>query len=101
MLYFPGVKKISSTINRNKMDLSVVELGTRVVKYLLEGLAVAVAMVVIPRRVPSLEEIVSVSVVAALVFAILDLLAPSVGLTARQGAGFGLGAKLVGFPGGA
>ena len=80
------------------MDLSVVELGTRVVKYLLEGLAVAVAMVVIPRRVPTLEEIVSVSVVAALVFAILDLLAPSVGLSARQGAGFGLGAKLVGFP---
>lgn len=82
------------------MDLSVVELGTRVVKYLLEGLAVAVAMVIIPRRVPSLEEIVSVSVVAALVFAILDLLSPSVGLTARQGAGFGLGANLVGFPGG-
>jgi hypothetical protein len=83
------------------MDLSVTELVTRVVKYLLEGLAVAVAMVVIPRRVPSLEEIVSVSVVAAVVFAILDLLAPAVGLTARQGAGFGLGANLVGFPGGA
>jgi len=83
------------------MDLSVTELVTRVVKYLLEGLAVAIAMVVIPRRVPSLEEIVSVSVVAAVVFAILDLLAPSVGLTARQGAGFGLGANLVGFPGGA
>jgi ABC-type Co2+ transport system permease subunit len=82
------------------MDLSVVELGTRVVKYLLEGLAVAVAMVIIPRRVPGLEEIISVSVVAALVFAILDLLSPSVGLTARQGAGFGLGANLVGFPGG-
>ena len=82
------------------MDLSVTELVTRVVKYLLEGLAVAVAMVVIPRRVPSLEEIVSVSVVAAVVFAILDLLAPAVGLTARQGAGFGLGANLVGFPGG-
>lgn len=82
------------------MDLSVTELGTRVVKYLLEGLAVAVAMVIIPRRVPTMEEIVSVSVVAALVFAILDLLSPSVGLTARQGAGFGLGANLVGFPGG-
>ena len=80
------------------MDLSVTELVTRVIKYLLEGLAVAVAMVIIPRRVPSLEEIISISVVAALVFAILDLLSPSVGLTARQGAGFGLGAKLVGFP---
>jgi hypothetical protein len=83
------------------MDLSVTELVTRVIKYLLEGLAVAVAMVVIPRKVPSLEEIISISVVAALVFAILDLLSPSVGLTARQGAGFGLGANLVGFPGGA
>jgi len=82
------------------MDLSVTELVTRVIKYLLEGLAVAVAMIVIPRRIPTLEEIVSVSVVAALVFAILDLLSPSVGLTARQGAGFGLGANLVGFPGG-
>ena len=82
------------------MDLSVTELTTRVIKYLLEGLAVAVAMIVIPRRIPTLEEIVSVSVVAALVFAILDLLSPSVGLTARQGAGFGLGANLVGFPGG-
>jgi hypothetical protein len=35
---------------------------------------------------------------AAAVFAILDVLAPSVGVTARQGAGFGLGANLVGFP---
>ena len=41
----------------------------------------------------------SVSVVAAVVFAILDVLSPSVGLPARQGAGFGLGANLVGFPG--
>lgn len=81
------------------MDLSATEVVTRVIKYLLEGLAVSVAMIIIPRRVPQLDEIVSVSVVAALVFAILDLLSPSVGLTARQGAGFGLGANLVGFPG--
>ena len=82
------------------MDISVTEIVTRVIKYLLEGLAVAVAMIIIPRRIPQLEEIISISVVAALVFAILDLLSPSVGLTARQGAGFGLGANLVGFPGG-
>ena len=81
------------------MDISVTEIVTRVIKYLLEGLAVAVAMIIIPRRIPQLEEIISISVVAALVFAILDLLSPSVGLTARQGAGFGLGANLVGFPG--
>ena len=74
------------------------ELITRAIKYLLEGLAVAVAMTIIPRKVPNLEEIVIVAAIAAVVFAILDLLSPSVGLTARQGAGFGLGANLVGFP---
>lgn len=82
-----------------QMDgFSGAELLTRAIKYFLEGLAVAVAMVIIPRKVPQVEEIVVVAVVAAVVFAILDLLSPSVGLTARQGAGFGLGANLVGFP---
>jgi hypothetical protein len=81
-------------------SISATELLTRVIKYFLEGLAVAVAMVIIPRKVPNVEEIIVVAVVAAVVFAILDLLSPSVGLTARQGAGFGLGAHLVKFPGG-
>jgi hypothetical protein len=45
-----------------------------------------------------MDEIVSVAVVAAAMFAVLDALAPSVGVTARQGAGFGLGANLVRFP---
>ena len=78
---------------------SASELLTRVIKYFLEGLAVAVAMIIIPRKTPQMEEILTVAVVGATVFAILDMLSPSVGLTARQGAGFGLGANLVGFPG--
>jgi hypothetical protein len=77
---------------------SAAELLTRAIKYFLEGLAVAVAMVIIPRKSPNWEEIFVVGLVAAVVFAILDLFSPSVGLTARQGAGFGLGANLVGFP---
>ena len=84
---------------KDLMDgLSISELVTRVIKYFLEGLAVAVAMTIIPRKTPDVEEIVVVAFVAAAVFAILDLLSPSIGLTARQGAGFGLGANLVGFP---
>ncbi len=79
---------------------SFAELMTRALKYFLEGVAVALAMVIIPRKMPSFEEVFLISVVAAVVFAILDLLSPSVGLTARQGAGFGLGAHLVKFPGG-
>jgi hypothetical protein len=72
------------------------ELASRAIKYFLEGLAVAVAMVIIPRKVPNVEEILTVSVVAAVVFAILDLLSPSVGLTARQGSGLALGSQLAG-----
>jgi hypothetical protein len=72
------------------------ELASRAIKYFLEGLAVAVAMVIIPRKVPNVEEILTVSVVAAVVFAILDLLSPSIGLTGRQGAGFSIGSQLVG-----
>jgi ABC-type Co2+ transport system permease subunit len=77
---------------------TVTELVTRVVKYFLEGLAVALAMVIIPQKKLNLEEILAVAIIAAVTFVLLDLLAPSIGLTARQGAGFGLGAKLVGFP---
>ncbi len=77
---------------------SASELLTRVIKYFLEGLAVAVAMIIIPRKTPQMEEVLTIAVVAATVFAILDMLSPSIGLTARQGAGFGLGANMVQFP---
>ena len=76
--------------------LNVAELASRAIKYFLEGLAVAVAMTIIPRKVPQVEEILTVSVVAAVVFAILDLLSPSIGLSARQGGGLAVGSQLVG-----
>jgi hypothetical protein len=74
------------------------EFVNRALKYLLEGLAVAVAAIYIPKKSLPLGEIAALALVAAAVFALLDVLAPSVGVTARQGAGFGLGANLVGFP---
>lgn len=74
------------------------EFVNRALKYLVEGLAVAVAAVFIPKKALPLEEIAALALVAAAVFALLDVLAPAVGVTARQGAGFGIGANLVGFP---
>lgn len=62
-----------------------------VVKYLLEGLAVAVAAYYIPRRTVDLKEIGIIALTAAAVFAVLDQFAPSVALGARQGSGFGIG----------
>ena len=45
------------------------------------------------------DEVLMIAVVASATFAILDMYAPTIGHTARQGAGFGIGAGLVGFPG--
>ena len=77
---------------------STSEIRNRCIKYLVEGLFVAVAAIFIPKRTLPPEEIVSLAIVAAAVFAILDVVSPSIGYSARQGAGFGLGANLVGFP---
>lgn len=78
------------------MDIG--EIVTRVIKYLIEGLVVAGAAIFIPRRALPFDEIGTLALVAAAVFAVLDLVSPSIGVTVRQGAGFGLGANLVGFP---
>jgi hypothetical protein len=76
------------------------ELVKRVIKYLVEGLMVAIAAYAIPKRSLNLEEIALIALTAAATFSILDTYVPSIGVTARSGAGFGIGANLVGFPGG-
>lgn len=78
--------------------LDLGDLVTRVVKYILEGLAVAVAAALFPGKALRYGEIAMLGLTASAVFAILDIYAPSVGSSARTGAGFGIGANLVGFP---
>jgi ABC-type Co2+ transport system permease subunit len=78
----------------------VTELVKRIIKYLIEGLMVAIASFAIPKRSLNLEEIALIALTAAATFAILDTYIPAMGVTARSGAGFGIGANLVGFPGG-
>lgn len=78
--------------------VNVSDLVSRLVKYALEGLAVAVAAYLLPGKVLRLSEIGMIALVALATFAILDTYAPSVGASARTGAGFGIGATLVGFP---
>lgn len=72
------------------------------VKYGIEGLAVAIAAYFFPKfmggKVLRMSEIGMIALVALATFAILDIYAPSVGASARTGAGFGIGAGLVGFP---
>ena len=80
--------------------INVGELVKRIIKYLVEGLMVAIAAYAIPKRSLNMEEIVLIALTAAATFSILDTYVPSMGVTARSGAGFGIGANLVRFPGG-
>jgi hypothetical protein len=70
----------------------------RVIKYLVEGLFVAIAAIYIPKQSLPVGDVLCLALVAAAVFAILDVVSPMIGHSARQGAGFGMGANLVGFP---
>ena len=80
------------------LDLS--ELVKLAIKYLFEGFIVSIAAFAIPKRSLNLDEIAMIALTAAATFSILDTYIPSMGVNARSGAGFGIGANLVGFPGG-
>ena len=80
----------------NLLDLT--ELFRRLVKYLVEGIIVGIAAALVPKTPLKIEEIVLISIPAAATFAILDAFVPAIGVSARTGAGFGIGANLVRFP---
>jgi len=81
------------------------EIGRRLIKYLIEGVVVGLACWFIPKKQKngksalSIEEVLMISFVAAAIFAITEMYAPSIGASVRTGAGFGLGAGIVGWPG--
>ena len=74
------------------------ELVKRAIKYLVEGLMVALAAYAIPKKSLQLDEVCLIALTAAATFSILYTYVPSMAQPARSGAGFGIGANLVGFP---
>ena len=66
-----------------------------ILKYILQGAAIAIAAHYIPKKNLSIREVVNIAMTGALVLFILDLLAPSIGSSTRTGAGFGIGQGLV------
>lgn len=65
------------------------------VKYILEGLAVAFVSHYVSGGNLSTQEILVLGMTAAVTFMVLDWFAPSVAIGARQGSGFAIGRKLV------
>ena len=78
--------------------LDVGELVKRALKYFIEGIIVALAAFVIPSKKLRLDETLLIALTAAATFSILDTYLPSLAVSARSGAGFGIGANLVHFP---
>ena len=79
-------------------QLDFAELIKRAVKYLVEGFMVAVAAYAIPKKSLNFDEVALIALTAAATFSILDTYVPTMAVSARTGAGFGVGANLVGFP---
>ena len=82
------------------MNLDIVEIIKRILKYLIEGTAVALAAYYVPQGKErlSLDSICIIGITAAATFAILDMYTPDISAAARMGAGFGIGGNLVNFP---
>jgi len=72
------------------------ELIKRAIKYIVEGIIVALAAYVIPKKSLNMEEVIVIALTAAATFSVLDVFIPSMGVSARQGAGTGLGLSVIG-----
>jgi hypothetical protein len=72
------------------------ELVKRAIKYLIEGLAVGICAMLIPKKQLTVEEIVIIALTAAATFSILDVFIPAAGTSSRNGLGLALGANLAG-----
>ena len=66
----------------NVLDLS--ELLRRVIKYLVEGLMVALAAFAIPQKSLKLDEIALIALTAAATFSLMDTYIPSMASTAGR-----------------
>jgi len=75
------------------------EMVKNAMKYIFEGLAVALAAFYFPswsKGGLKVEEIAAISLTAAATFAVLDLWATPMYVSAKQGAGFAVGSNLAG-----
>lgn len=76
--------------------LDINEFVKRAVKYLIEGLVVAICSIVLLKKKIDFEEILILALCAAATFSILDIYLPAAASSARNGVGTGLGINLMG-----
>lgn len=76
------------------MSIDFSEVLGRVLKYLMEGIAVGLACYFVGKL--NMDQIIIIAVTAAASFAILDMYSPKIGDSVRIGAGFGIGSQFSG-----
>ena len=64
-------------------SFSLMEFVKRLLKYLVEGIVVAIAASTIPKKSLDLQEVGVIALSAAATFALLDLFAPTISYAAR------------------
>ena len=76
------------------MNFNTGELFKRAIKYLVEGLLVAIAAYAIPQRQLKLDEIMLIALTAAATFSILDTYVPSINVNIHPFSFFSLKVSL-------
>jgi hypothetical protein len=76
--------------------INLEDLFNRAIKYLIEGIMVALVAFTIPKKQLNLEEIAMIGLTGAATFAILDVFSPSIGAATRSGVGYSIGAGITG-----
>jgi hypothetical protein len=79
----------------DSLSLDTRTLCKMVVKYITLGLVIAIVCLILPKQKLDLEAVISLALVAAATFAILDLFAPTLSAPAQLGAGLGIGYGMV------
>jgi hypothetical protein len=76
------------------MDIDFAEILGRILKYLMEGIAVGLACYFTAKL--NMDQIIIIAITAAVTFAILDMYTPQISNAARMGTGFGIGSQFTG-----
>jgi len=76
------------------MDIDFAEILGRILKYLMEGIAVGLACYFTAKL--NMDQIIIIAITAAVTFAILDMYTPQISNAARVGTGFGIGSQFTG-----
>jgi len=66
-----------------------------IIKYIIEGLVIAIVAYAIPSRRTNIKELVIIGGIAAASFFLLDAFTPDISKGSRLGVGFGTGMNLV------